>query len=427
MNMFEMHSIISYPVNRMNRDDVGSPKSALFGGVERARVSSQARKRADRKGMKEIHPEIFGGYRTKLFLSILIEMLKTEGVAEQHAPELAVKLAEMVFSKKNGGDGGEDGKSDGDDEKSEDTVPDNAVKEATSGGSETSTVTSKETETDKELTFKVAVYTSPREIRGLAMLGAKKYKDAAEKTAKNGLNDEMESKAKKGKKNNKPSFVSTVVSSIGKAELRTIYNLAEDAADIALFGRMITSSNKDHFQVEGAAMYAHALSVHEAKSEIDYYVAVDDLSPTSAVYMMDHVEFNSACYYQYVAVNIDMLFDRRHLGSMPVESRRKVIDAYVRAFIMSVPGGAKNCMFAGCRPSFIRAVFRRGQPQQMTNAFEEPIRSKNGYITAAIKRFSDYYDEDCRAMCYRPDHIDFPNADINTFCAAIVDKTVGKV
>ena len=38
----EIHALQSVPPSNINRDDTGSPKTALYGGVTRARVSSQA-------------------------------------------------------------------------------------------------------------------------------------------------------------------------------------------------------------------------------------------------------------------------------------------------------------------------------------------------------------------------------------------------
>ena len=37
----EYHILQSFPVTCLNRDDVGAPKTAVVGGVTRARVSSQ--------------------------------------------------------------------------------------------------------------------------------------------------------------------------------------------------------------------------------------------------------------------------------------------------------------------------------------------------------------------------------------------------
>ena len=45
----DMHAIQIVPPSNLNRDDTGSPKTAQYGGVKRARVSSQSWKRAMRE------------------------------------------------------------------------------------------------------------------------------------------------------------------------------------------------------------------------------------------------------------------------------------------------------------------------------------------------------------------------------------------
>lgn len=42
MRHLELHILQSFPVACLNRDDLNSPKTAIFGGIQRARVSSQA-------------------------------------------------------------------------------------------------------------------------------------------------------------------------------------------------------------------------------------------------------------------------------------------------------------------------------------------------------------------------------------------------
>ena len=44
----DIHAIQTLPPSNINRDDTGSPKTAQYGGVKRARVSSQSWKRAIR-------------------------------------------------------------------------------------------------------------------------------------------------------------------------------------------------------------------------------------------------------------------------------------------------------------------------------------------------------------------------------------------
>ena len=44
----QLHLLTAYPPANLNRDDLGRPKTAVFGGVTRLRLSSQALKRAIR-------------------------------------------------------------------------------------------------------------------------------------------------------------------------------------------------------------------------------------------------------------------------------------------------------------------------------------------------------------------------------------------
>ena len=48
----DIHVLQSMPPSNVNRDDAGRPKTAVFGGTTRARVSSQSWKRAVRRALK---------------------------------------------------------------------------------------------------------------------------------------------------------------------------------------------------------------------------------------------------------------------------------------------------------------------------------------------------------------------------------------
>jgi CRISPR system Cascade subunit CasC len=109
MRLIELHILQSFPVSCLNRDDVGSPKTAVFGGVNRARLSSQSLKRAIREYAQDNLPDArFGGERTKLIIEPLVEALKKHGVtdpksAAEHAANIADKLAKLdPKSTKNG-------------------------------------------------------------------------------------------------------------------------------------------------------------------------------------------------------------------------------------------------------------------------------------------------------------------------------------
>ncbi len=101
MKLIELHILQSFPVSCLNRDDVGSPKAAVFGGVNRARLSSQSLKRAIREYAQDNLPDArFGGERTKLIVGPLAQALKKhgiedDGIALEHAKAIADKLAKL--------------------------------------------------------------------------------------------------------------------------------------------------------------------------------------------------------------------------------------------------------------------------------------------------------------------------------------------
>lgn len=72
----DVHVLQSVPPSNLNRDDSGSPKQALYGGARRARVSSQAWKRAMRTKLADGLPREDGSTRTKRISTILIDRLQ---------------------------------------------------------------------------------------------------------------------------------------------------------------------------------------------------------------------------------------------------------------------------------------------------------------------------------------------------------------
>lgn len=90
----DIHIVQSVPPSCVNRDDSGSPKSAVYGGVRRLRVSSQSWKRATRLHFKDHLDASQLGTRTKRVVEVLAARISEE------APDLedqAVSLAEDVF------------------------------------------------------------------------------------------------------------------------------------------------------------------------------------------------------------------------------------------------------------------------------------------------------------------------------------------
>lgn len=81
----DLYALQSVPPSNINRDDTGSPKTAMYGGALRARVSSQAWKRAMREMFSELLPEGQLGVRTKFVVPLIAERIaaKRDDLAEQ--------------------------------------------------------------------------------------------------------------------------------------------------------------------------------------------------------------------------------------------------------------------------------------------------------------------------------------------------------
>ncbi|MFA6567095.1 MAG: type I-E CRISPR-associated protein Cas7/Cse4/CasC [Victivallales bacterium] len=334
MKMIEMHIVQSFPVTCLNRDDLGSPKSAVFGGVERARVSSQCWKRAIRSSAKELLPGNFAGNRTRYIIEKLEKSIESKGQKE-NARTLAVSLADAL------------GKID--------SIENGNVK--------------------------TMLYLSPMEIENIssAILGME-YSGPVETLKKTDLKGKEKEKAEKE------------LLKLTERAAKAMKENVKDAADIALFGRMVADDHS--LTLEGTSNFSHAISTHKVSSEIDFFSAVDDLKPedTEGAGHIGTLEFNSACYYRYVGINLDLFRDKDHLNHFSTDERKKVLDAFIRACLMANPTARKNSMFGYSFPSYVLGLRRTGQPLSLANAFEKPIFSHDGYEKKSEEKLKEYFE-----------------------------------
>ncbi|MDR1663957.1 MAG: type I-E CRISPR-associated protein Cas7/Cse4/CasC [Clostridiales bacterium] len=93
----DLHVIQSVPPSCLNRDDTGSPKTAIYGGARRARVSSQAWKRAMRLMFKDYFDESELGTRTlRVYELIAAEILNSHPEVEK---DEGLKKAQDILKK----------------------------------------------------------------------------------------------------------------------------------------------------------------------------------------------------------------------------------------------------------------------------------------------------------------------------------------
>ena len=95
--VMDIHVIQTVPPSCLNRDDTGSPKTAVYGGVRRARVSSQAWKREMRIMFKEHLDANELSYRTLKIFDLVADKILEK--SSEHSREDALILAKEVLKK----------------------------------------------------------------------------------------------------------------------------------------------------------------------------------------------------------------------------------------------------------------------------------------------------------------------------------------
>ena len=95
----DVHILQTVPFSNLNRDDNGIPKTVVYGGALRARVSSQSWKRATRLSLEKIVTSS-ATYRTRHPDRRLSEILEAGGVETEKAEKIASGVFRVLGSKK---------------------------------------------------------------------------------------------------------------------------------------------------------------------------------------------------------------------------------------------------------------------------------------------------------------------------------------
>jgi CRISPR system Cascade subunit CasC len=370
MKLIELHILQSFPVSCLNRDDVGAPKTATFGGVTRARISSQCLKRAVREQAKELDGTFYAAKRSRLFTPEITKLLS--GHVSDQAEALAKCAAHYL------------GKIDPEDSSKVKTLmflsPDEYGRLAKVLGHLPEEVRTKLCEAVAKI--------SPQALQS--------DEDSEEGDSEETTGLRATPRAKGEARPLTAKQFTKIVSSVLKAPIKREFGagFVKDAADIAIFGRMVASDHS--LTVEGSGLFSHALSTHKAENDIDFFSAVDDLKKAeeAGAGMTGTLEFTSATYYRYVGLNLGLLADADHLGALSAEDRRNVVQTFVEAAIRAVPGARKNSMNAHTVPGYVLGVVKNNsQPLQLINAFEKPVSSRNGLMDASISALREHHEQ----------------------------------
>jgi CRISPR system Cascade subunit CasC len=358
----EIHVLQSFPPANLNRDENGMPKSTVFGGRPRARISSQCQKRAVRKYYHKHHdelgidPNLFAD-RSRSFNRELTKILVDLGITSGQA-EIAAKFAVSVLTEKPKKEKDNKGKK----VKKNEDIPDDETEESTS-------------ESANNLKSDTILFLGRTEVESIAQTIKDNWSDIE-------------------------GYLSTESSALGKLKklIIPVVQAPKDSksafgksGDVALFGRMMAVLPEG--KVDAAVQMAHAISVNTLQQEFDFFTAVDDLGTTDdqGADHLGETGYNSSTYYRYTNVDIDQL--TKNLGS--TESVQSVVKAFSQAFIQAIPSGHQNSFAAHTPPALVMVVVRKGQPISLIDAFEEPVRPKDGnsLLLNAVTGIVDHWND----------------------------------
>lgn len=175
----------------------------------------------------------------------------------------------------------------------------------------------------------------------------------------------------------------------GLDDKKELQNILKDnpSIDIALFGRMV--ADDPSLNEDASSQVAHSISTHAVQTEFDFFTAVDDLAPedNAGAGMLGTIEFNSSTLYRYANVAIHEFYSQ--LGDR--EATIATLKLFIEAFILSLPTGKINTFANQTLPQAILISVRNDRPVNLVSAFEDPVKSKEGYVKRSVDKLIDEY------------------------------------
>ncbi len=336
MNRFiQLHLLTSYPPSNLNRDDLGRPKTAIMGGVNRLRISSQSLKRAWRTSdsFKEKLSNHIGTRTKEIGVEVYKKLLKG-GIKETNARTWAAKIVSS-FS----------GEMETDDkkkplEKEEIKILENPSQKT---DEEYDSFINRLVSEKKinSLLYKQLVHISPNEMTAIDELTEKVIQEKKEPT-----NEEIE-----------------------------LLRKENTGADIAMFGRMLAS--KMAFKKEAAVQVAHAITVHKVAVEDDFFTAIDDLNKNDVDAGAGHLgdtEFGAGLFYLYICIDRQLLLENLDNN---LELSKQTLSALLEACTTISPTGKQNSFASRARAMYCLAEKGNQQPRSLHASFLKQIDDKD--------------------------------------------------
>jgi CRISPR system Cascade subunit CasC len=339
----ELHLIQNFPYSCLNRDDANLPKDCEFGGVRRARISSQSQKRAIR--VNDRFASVAGqaaADRSKQFGTKIMEAL-----GDRDPEECRQVVSQFMAWYGN---------------------------------------------LKSEGAKATMLYVSPQEVAFIADTLRSNWAELLEEALavpESALSD-GDGASTNGKKQGKKKSTKSSGAAMAKVQkaVEQYEKDGEKSLDIALFGRML--AGRPSHEVTSALQVAHAFSTHRVEVEPDFFSAVDDLNDQGSGHI-DYAYYNSSCYYRYMLLDWSQLLE--NVGG-DQEAAMRAAEAFLRTAIQATPTAKKSGTDRNTMPSFVLAAIRDPMYDgwSLANAFERPVRpSDNGWVGPSIGALDAYW------------------------------------
>lgn len=308
--ILDLHILQTVPPSNLNRDDQGSPKTAWYGGVQRARVSSQAWKRAARMQFRETATEELLGLRTKRVPEALAGTIRRqdERVTAEDALDLAQATLEAL-------------------------------------GLKLSAPRAKKGEPEQALEAGYLVFLSAGQLSNLAKIALEALVEGDVAGALKARKKDLKAATKQ-----------------------------DASVDVALFGRMIADDSDLNVDAAAQVAHAISVHAVRPESDFftavdDLPKAAGDEASDAGAAMLGTIEFNSSTLYRYATVDVDRL--RENLGDDAATII--AVKAFVQSFVTSMPTGKQNTFANRTLPDLVVVQLRDTQSVNLVGAFERPV------------------------------------------------------
>ena len=330
--LYEIHMLKNYPPTNLNRDESGAPKTCVFGGTTRGRISSQCLKRSWRTSplfRAEIGEEHLG-VRTRKLPDLIAEKLLEMGVSQEYVD--AVKPRITGFGTKEG----------------------------------------KETKDGKTAQI---IFFAPDDVASAAeaikpMLDAcKAVKDVEKLKAKDLQNAISDASVRP---------ITLDIALFGRMVTSDAFRDVEASMQVA----HAISTNRVCLESD----YFTAM---------DDLLNGADLDEKGAG-MIGDVDYNASCYYLYASLDTDALRENLRFSEEPDAIVKKALPALLRTMAFTDPSGKQNTFAGHVMPSAVMVECKEQKvPTSMVNAFVKPVSGAD-HVEESIRKLAAEADMTAR-------------------------------